>query len=193
MRISNNLVCIASGPSLVDEDCEKVRNFPDTKILVVNDSWRMAPFADYLYGGDMKWWRAYHAAVKNFLGEKWTCSHNARDAYHVNYHRAGGSYNSGMRAIQFGIMKGFKNIILLGYDCSLKHGIHWHGPHTFKNSKNPNPTKLIRWRAQFEKAATQAANAGVKVINCSRHTELSCFVRMDLEDALDFLRRDKRA
>jgi len=174
--------CIASGPSLTAEDCELVRQ-SGAKVIAVNNSWKMAPFCDYLYAGDSKWWRAYHHEV-NIPAEKWTCSRAATQKFGVKLHLAGGGYNSGMRAIQFAVMKGFKTIGLLGYDCSLKNGIHWHGNHSGNYLKNPTPVKVVRWHEQFARAAQKATIAGAKVFNCSRYTELECFDRLALEDAL---------
>lgn len=175
--------CIASGPSLTAQDCELVRQ-SGAKVIAVNNSWKMVPFCDYLYAGDSKWWRAYHREI-NIPAEKWTCSRIASDKFGAKLHLAGGGYNSGMRAIQFAVIKGFKTIGLLGYDCSLKNGIHWHGLHESKFLKNPSEVKVHRWHQQFARAAEKASAAGSKVLNCSRYTELQCFEKVSLEDVLN--------
>lgn len=177
-----DIFCIASGPSLTAEDCELVRQ-SGVKVVAVNNSWKMVPFCDYLYAGDAKWWRAYHGEI-NVPAERWSCSRLVGRDYGVKLHMAGGGYNSGMRAIQFAVMKGFKAIGLLGYDCSLKNGVHWHGLHDKPFLKNPSEAKVFKWHEQFARAAEKAANAGVKVFNCSRYSELRCFERATLEDAL---------
>ena len=178
-----DLFCIASGPSLTAEDCELVRQ-SGAKIVAVNNSWELVPFCDYLYAGDEKWWKVYHETVADIVAEKWTCNRSAHVKYGVKLHVAGGAYNSGMRAIQFGIMKGFKNIALLGYDCSLKKGVHWHGAHTRRFLGNPNELKVGKWHVQFAKIAKKAKDFGVKIFNCSKHTELDCFEKMHLEEVL---------
>jgi len=182
--IWTDLVCVASGPSLVASDCEMVRK-AGVKVVAVNNSWEMAPFCNYLYAGDLKWWNAYNRDVTDLAAEKWTCSRKAHQAYGINLHTVGGGYNSGMRAIQFGITKGFKNIALLGYDCSLKKGIHWHGSHSRRFLKNPDALKLRKWHTQFGKVAKNANDLGVKIVNCSRDTELTCFDTASLERVLD--------
>lgn len=177
-----DLFCIASGPSLTKEDCELVRQ-SGIKTIAVNNSWEIAPFCDYIYAGDKKWWSIYFNKI-TIGAERWTCSTDAANTYKINYHIAGGAYNSGMRAIQFGIFKGFKNIALLGYDCSLKNGIHWHGKHIDKKLRNPNKEKVSKWKDQFMRVSSQAIKNGVNVSNCSRYTELDCFKIMKLEEAL---------
>lgn len=176
-----DLFCIASGPSLNKSDCDLVMK-SGIKTVAVNNSWEMAPFCNYVYAGDRKWWDEYYDKI-NIDAEKWTCSDKAANKHKINFHFAGGSYNSGMRAIQFGIWKGFKSIALLGYDCSLKSGIHWHGPH--KELRNPNKNKVRLWDDQFKRVYVQSIKNDVRVINCSRETELNYFFRISLEDALN--------
>lgn len=177
-----DLFCIASGPSLTLEDCKLIEN-SGIKTVAVNNTWEAAKFCTYLYAGDAKWWNEYHDKI-TISAERWTCNNNAAMVYKLNYHIAGGPYNSGMRAIQFGIMKGFKNIALIGYDCSIKNGMHWHGAHTGGRLGNPDSTKIIKWHEHFKKVKITADKLGVKIINCSRYTELECFDCDTLENVL---------
>jgi len=177
-----DLFCIASGPSLTASDCmDVVRS--GIKTIAVNDSWRMFPYCNYIYAGDAKWWKVNYDKI-DILAEKWTCSDKAANTYKIHYHIAGGPYNSGMRAIQFGMSKGFKNIALLGYDCSLKNGVHWHGLHTAEPLRNPDADKVRKWHDQFRRVSDNAKKQGVNICNCSRYTELTCFEKMTLEEAL---------
>lgn len=179
-----DLICVASGPSLVKEDCELLRNY-SLKIVAVNNSWQMVPFCDYVYAGDAKWWQAYRFSIKTEKAEFWTCSVGASAKFGLKLHQGRiGAYNSGLRAVEFGMSLGFKRIGLLGYDCSIKNGLHWHGEHTFDAAGNPTQEKILKWRKQFENVATRANMSGVKILNCSRQTELECFDRISLEEAL---------
>jgi len=177
-----DLFCIASGPSLTASDCELVRS-SGTKTVAVNNSWEMARFCDYIYAGDSKWWKVNFEKI-DIKAEKWTCSDMAANKYNINYHIAVGPYNSGMRAIQFGMQRGFKSIALLGYDCSLKGGVHWHGPHKEPELRNPTEDKIKKWHDQFKRVSDNAKKQGVSIVNCSRYTELECFEKMTLEEAL---------
>ena len=180
-----DLFCIASGPSLTYDDCELIRK-SGIKSVAVNNSWEMAPFCNYIYAGDRKWWAAYHDKI-TINAERWTCSDKAASSYGLNYHIAGGPYNSGMRAIQFAISKGFKSIALIGYDCSVKKGTHWHGDHKIKGFGNPTNEKISTWKDQFKRVSDQAKKNNITVINCSRYTELECFDIVKLEKALGYI------
>lgn len=176
MRVA---ACIASGPSLTVLDCEKVATRAEW-IVACNDSYRAASWAHALYAGDYGWWDRHHKEVPGTL-EKWTCSATAANRFHLNFHqgkRPGKMYNSGQRAIELAISKGFERIILLGYDCSVARGSHWHGDH--RHSKNPDRDACERWQEQFAAIDT----AGVEILNCSRETELKAFPRMSLEEAI---------
>lgn len=175
------VVCIASGPSLTQADCDLVRR-SGLPTVAVNSSWRMARFADVIYAGDAAWWDAYGDEV-TIPAERWTCTRLAAQKHGINLHKVVGPYNSGMRAIQFAIERGAERVILLGYDCSIKHGLHWHGAHD--RTKNPDEKKVRTWRGQFQAVAILAKVRRCEVINCSRYTELTCFPRIPVEDILE--------
>jgi len=88
-----------------------------------------------------------------------------------------------MRAIQWAIERGYKHIGLIGYDCSIKRGSHFHGDHKFEKASPLNGKKMDRWHKQFLKVEKKARIEKVDVFNCSRYTELGCFPIMNLEDA----------
>jgi hypothetical protein len=46
--------CIASGPSLTKEQVEATKG---KRLIVVNDNYLIAPWADLLYFADLKWWK----------------------------------------------------------------------------------------------------------------------------------------
>ena len=171
---------IASGPSLTADDCVLVETSGLTTIAV-NSSWRLARFASVIYAGDACWWDAYGGEI-DIDAERVTCSRQAASKHGIKHHSMYGEYNSGMRAIQLAIDRGAKRIVLLGFDCSLENGIHWHGPHD--KTSNPDVVKVKKWHRQFSRIAAMAKHRRIEVINCSRHTELDCFERVALEDAL---------
>lgn len=180
-------VCIASGPSLTEHDCNLVER-SGLPSIAVNSSWKIAPFADVIYAGDAQWWHANYHAIESDA-EKWTCSLSAyeffyNDLHHFRVpdksHQTG--WNSGMRAIELAAYFGASKILLIGYDCSLKNGIHWHGEH--KNTNNPTKQNCDKWHIQFERVASRMSSLGVEVVNCSRYTELRSFPVKKLEDEL---------
>lgn len=174
------VVCIASGPSLSAADCELVRK-AELPTIAVNSSYKLASFAQVVYGGDKCWWDAYGQAVPE-KAIKVTCTQQAALHHDLYLHRCYGEYNSGMRAIQYAVDQGVSKVVLLGYDCSLKYGSHWHGDH--QKTANPNLIKVKLWHKQFATVAAQAKALGVCVVNCSAYTELQCFPTGKLTDHL---------
>lgn len=184
------VVCIASGPSLTQQDCDLVQASAlrhGHLVIVTNTSFRLAPWADVLFAFDAKWWREYHSEVALFFnGRKLTFAQSVvqefddieclnRAPWFNNYG------NSGACAIGLAIAGGADRIILLGYDCQVNGKSHWHGdhPHNWANCAT-----IKRWPAQFKSLAMDAERDGVEIINVSRETSLKCFERMPLETVL---------
>jgi len=176
-------VCLASGPSLTAEDIEVVR-LSGLPTIAVNSTWKSARFCHYLYAGDRTWWDREIADI-DIPAERWSCAHAAVIKHGLNYHRErGGHYNSGQRAVQFAASQGADRIIMLGYDCQPgKDGkLHHHEDHP--GHRNPKWNSFTTWEAHFVKLAKQMVDRRIEVINCSRETALTCFVRRDLAESL---------
>lgn len=173
-------VCIASGPSLAEEDCQQV-GAAGLPTVVVNTSWKLAPFAQVMFAGDQVWWEHYGAEV-TIPAQRWTVSQRAAELHGARHFRVRGTRSSGCRAIELAIELGAKRVLLLGYDCSVDSGAHWHGLH--QRTGNPDAARCAGWRREFAQLAAEAAQKGVQIINCSRVTALSCFPRMALQEAL---------
>lgn len=180
MLSDQTVAVIASGPSLTQSDCDLIEA-AGLPAIAINDSWRRARFARFLYASDAAWWEVNHQRI-DIPAERWTCSSTAALRYGLNHHRFVGPHNSGSMAVRFAVEMGAKRVILIGADCSLKHGIHWHGPHT--ETKNPDAIKVRWWHRQYAITARLARQRGCEVINASRHTELTCFPVRDLESAI---------
>lgn len=171
------VACIASGPSLTAADCALVEA-AGLPAIAVNSSWQLARFADVIYASDAGWWD-HNLHLIDAPAERWSSYQSADTKYGINRHRVPNQpHNSGMRAIQFAIERGASRVLLLGYDCSVKGGTHWHGDH--KNTKNPDAKRCAMWLRQF----AMIDRKQTEIINCSRETALTCFPRMTLEQAL---------
>ena len=174
--------CVASGPSLTAEDCEAIKQ-KGILTIAVNNSWQMARFAKYIYAGDKSWW-VKNGKLIDIPAVRVCCDESAMIHHGTQTHRAAGGYNSGMMAIRYAIQKlGARRVILLGYDCSVKNGMHWHGPHV--GLRNPDEERCRKWFKQFDRVAEEAKAFKAEVVNCSRFTELTVFNRMGLEEALE--------
>lgn len=197
------IACIASGPSLTREDCDRVCRWRSAAegraAIAVNLSFRMAPWADVLYAADVKWWRQHHVEALQFPGEIWTCSGEPQRLHGINrcegrigtglcrdprYLHTGG--NSGYQAINLAYHFGAHRIILLGYDMQHTGGKrHWHDNYP---AGMDNATPVAMWRTRFGPLARDLKQDGVCVINATRKTALSAFDRMTLEEALGLRR-----
>lgn len=173
---------IASGPSLTAEDCEKTIAL---KTVAVNTSWKMARHAQFIFAGDFAWWKNYGEEI-DIPAEKWSTSDQAKIVFGVNkLSSIQTATNSGLNAIRLAIKKGAKKIILLGFDCSIKRGLHWHGAHTHKREHNPDEKKCSKWIKEFSSFDFGDA----EIINCSLDSEIKVFQKMGIDDALRYFKK----
>lgn len=188
--IGRTVVCIASGPSLTVEDCDLVRQ-AGHPAAVTNTSFRMAPWADVIFGMDSAWWKQYGKEVAaTCTGRKMSTSqaapsHGAESLYGCSWFPH--ALNSGAAVVELAIASGAARVILLGYDCQKTGGqTHWHGDHP-KGLGNAMSVK--RWPKHFQNVAEHARRAGCQVLNATRETALTCFERVNLEQVLELERR----
>lgn len=166
MQTPKTFVCIASGPSLNAHDCELVRS-AGLPTIAVNNSWQLAPWCDHLYAGDLAWWDANVSKVPDGP-RRWTCTRQASAKHALNLHTAYGEYNSGLRAIELAFQLGAERVLLLGYDCTVQGGTHWHGDHS--DTKNPDEALCRKWNQQHCRLPQRES-----VVNCSRDTALTAY------------------
>lgn len=152
------------------------------EIIAVNNSWELVPGCSHIFAADLTWWMKYH----NWIGigaNRWTQSKTAHHRYGLKLFNpdTDGTFNSGQRAIQLAVHLGAGRVLLLGYDASLENVTHWHGEHP-DGMHNPDVKEVTQWKKDF--SLLNKILPGVEIINCSRHTALTCFERKNLEAAL---------
>jgi len=179
---TDTFICIASGPSLTQADVDLClqTKYP---IIAANNSWKLIPGCHHLYAGDYEWWKLNYDEVPKTI-TRWTSVHRTVKEYpDIRYMETpiNGSFNSGQRAIFLAHHLGAKKIILLGYDGSIKHGLHWHGRHP-DGLENPKELDLQRWHLEFN--LVMGIVTPCEVVNCSRYTEITAFPIKKLEDVL---------
>lgn len=187
------VVCIGTGPSLTPADVEYCRD--RARVIVVNDAYTLAPWADALYACDAKWWK-WHRGAPGFEGLKYTLEQKVVPPPVLypgverlrNFGRAGLSldpeglkvgFDSGYQAINLAVLLGASRIILLGYDMRSDKKDHFFGAHPDRTKPNFGMC-LQAYQALIE----PLRSAGVSVVNATRKTALTCFPQMALEDAL---------
>lgn len=191
-RVWNGPVaCIAGGESLTQQQVDWCRG--RARVIVVNDGYRIAPWADVLYFADGKWhaWHKNKPEYRAFAGEKCslTCNTSVKsepavhrlivggtdglstDARHINTGR-----NGGHQAINIAFLAGGNPILLLGYDGK---GGHWFGDHPDKTCP---PFSIVKSAAKTIVPVLRAH--GVRIINCTPGSALDCFESATIESVL---------
>lgn len=196
------VICIASGPSLTQEDVASVRG--NARVIAVNDGIRWSKeFADVLYSSDRNFWPHYKG-MPDFHGLKFGLGSNVGmrnpfpglpDIQVLRYTGVEGlelepdglrcGRNSGAAAIGLAMHLGAVRVLLLGYDCGRGSSgqAHFFGDHPV-GLNTTSQAMFDKFRRMFDTLVEPLSEAGVEVINCSRETALTAFPRMPLEDAL---------
>jgi hypothetical protein len=192
----HTILILASGPSLTEADLLQARSAQHAgsiRSIVINSTFRKAPWADLLHGGDARWWNANPDAL-SFPGlkicssqrgaEPWPagvrkiCSRQVEGiSVHPRYISNGA--NSGHQAINLAVHLGAAKIVLLGFDFSVAAGSHHHGDHP-EPLGNPNEAGAAHWCRLIETTVEPLQALGIDVVNCSRDTAITCFRRGDL-------------
>ena len=187
-------VVAATGPSLTEAVAAQCRG---QRVIAVNDAYRRLPFADVLYAGDADWW-AVHQGCPDFAGEKWgTIGRRApappwaraygvqlvagthdTDGFSTNPAWIGWGGNSGFAAINLALLFGATTIRLVGFDMRVTEPRHFFGDHP---APLHNVAKYEHFLGAFRAAARQLP-PGVRIINCTPGSALTCFEIGTLEE-----------
>lgn len=190
--MKNDFVIIASGASLSDDDINYVHSLRHKcEIIVINDNYKKAPWADYLYYCDLQWCRWHREAIKSFRGIVATCSKGEAD-WHFNIGDEEGlsfddytlnqGKNSGFQAINLACLMGANNIFLLGYDmkrCPITNKKHWFGDHPVAGFD-----LFDDFISLYDTMLDDLKTFGTRVINCNPNSALECFPKLSLKEVL---------
>jgi len=169
------------------------------KVVVINSSWQLAPWADVLYACDFKWWDV-HAGVPKFKGLKISqdgpkfgkkypdvrhihCDHGSDALLMAKFGTIGWGGNSGFNSVNLVAQFGVAKMILVGFDMRMDKGLHWHGKHAH-NLNNPTEKNLMRWCKAIDNAAPVLKSLGIQVFNTSPISKLNNYHKVSLEEAL---------
>ena len=170
-------------------------------VIAINDAYKLAPWADILYGCDAKWW---NWTKPEFSGQKVALKWNAmKGEYFPGYDSISHSgifamgatgleglelapvglrtgANSGYQAINLAVHMGATRILLLGYDMQpTENGSHWFGEHP--DGVEPSYDNMLM---HFPSLVKPLKEKGVEVINCTHNTALGVFPRGKIEEFL---------
>lgn len=179
---------LASGPSMSAEVAKTVQA-AGVPVIVINTTFRLAPWADVLYAADEMWWAETPDALK-FAGLKVSVGkvkgvHQLRNTGKVGFDpdpsalRTGG--NSGYQAVHLAAHFGAKTVVLCGFD--FQGGQHWHPDHKAPLRKTL-PDIYPVWAKHFETLRTELDMRGVTVFNSTPGSALRVFQEKPLQESL---------
>lgn len=186
-------VIVASGPSALGVNLLAAKG--RARVIAVNNSWGLCPWADLLYACDAEWWRT--GAGDGFRGLKVSAAEVAgveRVGLKVEpggWSRAmvaepagviGAGSSSGFQALNLAVQFGARRVVLVGFDCRVDLGTHWHGDHK-AGLRNPKGETADRWRKAFDGVAGQLRGMGVEVLNASVVSRLRGYDKVRFESA----------
>ena len=213
--VGRTAVVLASGPSLSDEQLDLVQEAagrwmpfkptledvgalvvkPFVKVIAVNNTAALAPWADVGYFGDYMALRQYLPELRRSCGcEWWTASQAGAQRWQINLAKSCGkpglgtervhlNGNSGFQAINLATLFGAHKVLLLGFD--MRPGAdgrqHWFGEH---------PAPLVQtclfdeWLHKARPMAEDAKAQGIDIVNVTPGSALDAFRRGNLEEEL---------
>jgi hypothetical protein len=209
-------VCIASGPSLTDgmlRAVKEARERDECRVIVVNDMYLVAPWADVLYFADGKWWNWHKAGVAKswswakfsaqqvrdaftqFPGQKVTIWHPAMaksPELFVLKNDGQESLSNKPNAIRTGSNSGYQALnisVLSGANPIVLLGYDMRFEGTRSHSHNGHETRMgepayNNYAKRFVSVQNPLKSLGVKVLNCSPGSKITAFPIVPLEEAL---------
>ncbi len=168
-------------------------------VVAIKKNVELAPWADVAYGCDAPWWKSVRG-LPDYHGLKLAYAPHAVDAYGLQkvdievladtllWDRVGlvgSGGNSGFHVLNLVAQWGVNRVLLLGFDCTDRPGVHWYGRNTWQGGNNPYESNFRRWRLAFRNAAEDLAARGVEVVNASPLSDLKCFPKRGVAETLE--------
>lgn len=191
---------LASGPSLTQEVCDKIKG---RKAIVINVSFKLAPWAPVWYFTDSYIYESFRDEVKAWPGEIITMSRTAKRELNERVKRVRGEgdpsfpsgkfppighpairqgRNSGNTAVALAIALGAARVALVGFDCRVIGGREHH------HDAYSGPRDLSLYNNEFRRAFdgwnAAAIASGVSIVNCTPGSAITEFPFADLDDVL---------
>lgn len=171
-------IVVGTGPSAKSASLSECEG--KARCIVIKQSWRLAPWADVLYGIDRGWWLTNNGA-REFKGLRVSPSPTACRLFGMREVtlktvpwlltketgvlgcglKTGGGH-SGFQAVNLAVQFGATKIVLAGFDMTLERGAHWHKEG--HGVAKPNENRVAEWRKAFDGCADQFKSLGVTVI-----------------------------
>lgn len=196
----STIVCLGAGPSLTEEDVERVRVAREAgrvRVIAINAAIRLAPWADVRFAHHaLDWARPEDVGIlQAFKGLRYAIEPEAA-SYGATILRMSGAdglelldrgavrhgKNSGYQAVNVAAHLGASRVVLLGYDMQRDAA---GSLHFYRCPGVAGDDELALWRSYFD-ALARRMPPGLRIVNATRSTALRSFPRISLEDVLHF-------
>jgi hypothetical protein len=191
---------LASGPSLTQEVCDKIKG---RKAIVINLSFRLAPWAPVWFFTDSSIYERYRDDVAAWPGEIVSMSRTAKREIPDKVKRVQGEgdpsfpvrdfprlgspvirqgRSSGHTAVSLAVALGAKQIVLLGFDMRLVEGReHHHQEYAGPRDQDIYAREFV---PGFDGWNAAALAAGVEILNATPGSAVTEFPFRDLDEIL---------
>lgn len=188
---NKTVAVLASGAGLTQEVVQKVKN-AQVPSIVINTSFRLAPWADMLFAADSDWWlHPDNDDAFKFKGLKVSSSQThiegvlrlrvtGNKGYDPDPSCIRTGKSSAYQAIHIAMRAGAKKILLCGVNMT---GPNWHGRHP-NELRNTEEEQYAMYREFMASLVMPAFYLGVDVVNVTPNSALKCFRVSVLEDEL---------
>lgn len=210
------VVCIGGGPSVAAANLTLVREAHAAgrcRVIVVNDAYLLAPFADLVYFADARWWMWHkdRPEFKAFAGEKVTIENtgamvsdfavhmlrNSSQSHPLPGEEPSGGLseapnalrtgcNGGYQAVNIATLAGAARVLLVGYDMHFPGGkSHWHRGHFVNGREVKTPEdRYFQYARAFKSMRAPLEKIGCEVVNCTPGSRIAAFRFSTLEAEL---------
>lgn len=186
-------VCIATGPSLTQQQVEIVKR-SSVRSIGINDVGLRNQWVDIWYAADYQFWKHYSTTAETsdslkVCAERDAIKHGLVDLFlNVNDREKALRYtpgyalhgeHSGFQALQLAISIGATKVVLVGYDCKPKgqltnyFGTKCASLHRHSDYKN--------WPLHYDRLAIPD---GVEVLNATTDSAITAYPKVELESVL---------
>jgi len=190
---------LASGPSLTQEICDKIKG---RSAIVINASFKLAPWAKVWYFTDGHIYEKYRDEVAAWPGEIVCMSKLAKQelnkqvkrvrgegdpAYPMDFpppghHSIRQGRSSGHTAVSLAVAMGASRVIMLGFDMRFVEGREHH------HSEYQGPRDAMLYEREFVPGFggwnAAATKVGVEILNCTPGSAVAEFPFADLDEVL---------
>ncbi|RVD14303.1 MAG: methyltransferase domain-containing protein [Mesorhizobium sp.] len=183
---------LAGGPSVLGHDLSMLEGY---RVIAINSAHLTYPAADVLYYTDDDWWTSVGSKEPPFAGEIVTpagigpkvCTRLIRASpdkgFSSDSERVAVSATSVSGALHVAIHRGGHPVFVLGVDGKVgADGRRHHHNGRYKNPLRHGWAK--RHNAELERLAMSIRSLGIDVYNCSPVSDLSCWPKLDFEEAV---------